>query len=353
MSHFPFDASRTINGIQTIVPPASAQAAIIVSGSNTVGGSSYIDFIKVINTSSSATNINKTFRVNGVGTVQIVNSAYSKDLLALEDNGNLNINGTTPGAMAAVSVNQDATSGSLRFNNNNSQIYDDGNMHIHSRGSGQTMWINTNNAPINMLVQSPVAGGSLGTGVVIGGSDPVTQNGFLTVSGSKSITSAMAYGYLVASAGSPTGYYNAGSQTFNVSIYAKERIQGQEIDAFSDERMKDIQGEISVEDAIRLVNNLKPIKYTWKDKEDKGLKTGFSAQQVAKSGFSHLIAAIPNKGLEETTDEDGFVSPKDTQFVMNYDQVVPYHGAVIKYLLEKIEKLEQTILELKSSRNNA
>ena len=32
---------------------------------------------------------------------------------------------------------------------------------------------------------------------------------------------------------------------------------------------------------------------------------------------------------------------------MNYDQVVPYHGVVIKYLLEKIEKLENEIKELK------
>jgi hypothetical protein len=33
---------------------------------------------------------------------------------------------------------------------------------------------------------------------------------------------------------------------------------------------------------------------------------------------------------------------------MNYDQVIPYHGAVIKHLLEKIEKLEQTVAELQN-----
>jgi hypothetical protein len=32
---------------------------------------------------------------------------------------------------------------------------------------------------------------------------------------------------------------------------------------------------------------------------------------------------------------------------MNYDQVVPYHGTVIKYLLEKIEQLEKEIQLLK------
>ena len=85
MSHFPFDASRTINGIITVVPPASAAGAIIVSGSGTNGGSSYVDFIKVTNTSGSATNINKTMRVDGAGALQVVNSAYNQTLLTLED----------------------------------------------------------------------------------------------------------------------------------------------------------------------------------------------------------------------------------------------------------------------------
>lgn len=346
MSHFPFDASRTINGIITVVPPASGQGAIVVSGSNTVGGASYIDFIKVINTSASATNINKTFRVDGAGQLEIVNSAYGQVIFSLANNGNLSVNGGS----AATSVSQDGTSGSLRFNNNNSQIYDDGNFHIHARGSGNTMWVNTNNGPINMLTQIPISGGAVGTGVTIGGDG--TSNGFLTVSGSKSITTAASYGYLTNQA-SPAGQYGGGSQTINVSIYAKDRIQGQEIDALSDERMKDVQGEIPTEDAVRLVNTLKPIKYTWKDSEDKGLKTGFSAQQVIKSGFGHLVSAIPKEGMQEIIEEDGFVSPKDAQLVMNYDQVVPYHNVVIKHLLEKIEKLEQTILELKTSRDNA
>ena len=69
-------------------------------------------------------------------------------------------------------------------------------------------------------------------------------------------------------------------------------------------------------------------------------------QQVIKSGFPHLIGLIPKIGLEETIDSDGFLSPKDTQFSMNYDQVTPYHGVVIKYLLEKIEKLENQINQL-------
>ena len=88
--------------------------------------------------------------------------------------------------------------------------------------------------------------------------------------------------------------------------------------------MKDIEGEIKVDEGLKLVKSLKPIKYKWKDGDDKGLKAGYSAQQVIKSGFDHLIGVIPKEGLDETVDEDGFTSPKDTQFSMNYDQVVRY-----------------------------
>jgi hypothetical protein len=112
--------------------------------------------------------------------------------------------------------------------------------------------------------------------------------------------------------------------------------------------MKDIQGEITLEEGVKLVNNLTPIKYTWKEGDDKGIKAGYSAQQVSKVGFNHLISLIPKEGLEETIDEDGFLSPKDTQFSMNYDQVVPYHGVVIKHLLEEIENLKKEIESLKN-----
>jgi hypothetical protein len=33
---------------------------------------------------------------------------------------------------------------------------------------------------------------------------------------------------------------------------------------------------------------------------------------------------------------------------MNYDQVVPYHGVVIKHLLEEIENLKKEIESLKN-----
>jgi hypothetical protein len=332
------------NGSIEIVPSGStgpASVALVISGSGTKGGAGFIDFLQATNATGSAINPNKYFRLNTLGSLQILNSAYTSTILDLTDSGILQVAG---GNSAATSDNEPTTN-YLVFNNNNSQIYDDGNFHIHAKASGQAMWINTNGGQLNLLTQKTVSGSTTtsGSGVAIGTS---TLTGYVTINESKAYTTAATYGYL--QNGSPTtGNYAGGSQTVNVSLYATQRIWGQEIDAFSDERMKDIKGEIPLEDAVKLVKNLKPIKYTWKDNNDKGLKAGYSAQQVSKAGFDHLISLIPKEGLKETIDDDGFLSPKDTQFSMNYDQVTPYHGVVIKHLLEKIEQLEKEIQLLK------
>lgn len=331
-------------GFQLFGLGGPTSVAMTISGTSSLGskgGLGYMDFLRVVNNFSGATNTDKWFRTNNIGTLEILNSSYTSTILTISDNGILSIGGGNP----AATTSQDATSNYISFNNNNTQIYDDGNTHIHSRGSGQAMWINTNGGQLNLLTQSPTATGGVGSGIAIATG---TLNGYVTINTGRTITTADSYGYLTTAG---AGTYPGGSQTVSISLYANNRIWGQEIDAFSDERMKNIQGEITLDDGIKLVNNLKPIKYTWKEGEDKGLKAGYSAQQVIKSGFDHLVSIIPNEGLEETIDSDGFMSPKDTQFSMNYDQVTPYHGVVIKHLLEEIKTLKQEINKLKNNNN--
>lgn len=315
-------------------------AAFTISGTSSLGskgGLGYMDFLRVYNNYPSATNPNKWFRTTSGGTLQILRNDYNATILDLTDGGVMSVGGGN----IATATSQDATSNYLSFNSNGSQIYDDGNMHIHSRSAGQSMWINTNGGQLNLLTQSPTATGGIGSGIAIATG---TLNGYVTINTGRTVTTAANYGYLTTGG---AGTYPGGSQTISISLYANNRIWGQEIDAFSDERMKDIHGEITLEEGIKLVKNLKPIKYNWKEGDDKGVKAGYSAQQVIKAGFDHLIGLIPTEGLEETVDEDGFTSPKDTQFAMNYDQVTPYHGVVIKHLLEEIENLKNEIKELK------
>ena len=316
--------------------------AMVISGTSALGskgGTGYMDFLQVTNNWSAATNPNKWFRVNITGGLEILRSDYGAAILTLSDSGIMAVGG---GNLATTS-NSDGVTNYLSFGNNNTQIYDDGNTHIHSRGANQVMWINTNGGGINIGTQSPVAGGSIASSVNLAVG---TVTGYFNINTGRTFTDGRAYGFL--STGG-AGTYPGGSQSVTVSLYATNRIWGQEIDAFSDERMKDIQGEVTLDEGLKLVNNLKPIKYTWKNGEDKGLKVGYSAQQVSKAGFDHLIALMPREGLKETIDDDGFVSPKDTQFSMNYDQVTPYHGVVLKHLLDKIEQLEKEIKELKNT----
>lgn len=71
----------------------TTQAFFTVSGSSSVGGIDYNDFLRVINTASGATNTNKTFRVDSLGSFEIINNAYNSTLLSLTDSGNLAVTG--------------------------------------------------------------------------------------------------------------------------------------------------------------------------------------------------------------------------------------------------------------------
>ena len=71
----------------------TSTAFITVSGSNTIGGVNYVDFLRVTNTAAGATNINKTLRVNNTGSLEVINNAYTTTIFSLTDAGVL----STPG----------------------------------------------------------------------------------------------------------------------------------------------------------------------------------------------------------------------------------------------------------------
>jgi len=81
--------SNTISGTKgsVITDGSSTTAFLTFSGSNTIGGTGYTDFIRVTNTAAGATNPNKTFRTNNTGALEIVNSTYGTVILSLTDAG--------------------------------------------------------------------------------------------------------------------------------------------------------------------------------------------------------------------------------------------------------------------------
>lgn len=69
-------------------------ASFNATGGNTKGGTGFLDFLSVHNTSGGATNPYKWLRVDNTGKLEIINSAYTTSLLNLTDTGNLSIAGT-------------------------------------------------------------------------------------------------------------------------------------------------------------------------------------------------------------------------------------------------------------------
>lgn len=322
---------NTLNQNVNIVPPSTGtNSAIYVSGSNTTGGSSYIDFLKVSNSTTPVANPNKSFRLDNEGTFQIVDSGYANIIWSLTDTGIVRI----PSAASKVSQLR-ATGSAITFNTSGGHLFDDGNFHIHSLNPNANLWLNTSGSGLFVINgQTGTTGGvCIGTG---------TQSGYVTISGSANVTYSYAYLANIPMPGPPTGY---SSGTNPYSLTANQRIQAVEFDATSDVRLKNIIGKVELSDAIRLVKDVNPIKFIWKDSVDTGIKNGYSAQQLIKTGFQHIVGGVPKPGLEETVDDDGFISPKDIQLVVNTDQIIAYHSVLIQNLLERIEILEKKLLD--------
>jgi hypothetical protein len=330
--------TATVGGIITSNYAGASDSSVLLLGGNTKGGAGYNDFLRVYNPAATSS---LWFRSNITGNLEIINSAYTQSLFGLNQTGNILVYN---GSSATSSTSNDGLSGTIQFNNNNSQIYDDGNFHIHTRGSGQSMWINTNGGDIRVGQQAPINGGNPANSVIFGGASNSSPTAYVNVLGYKTY-SVTGYGYL-GSGGAGTVAGNSGN--VNYGLYVANRTQSGEVDVVSDERVKDIQGTIPLEDAIKFVKNVNGIKYTWKEGfGDDGLKTGFGAQSVHKAGYSHMVGHITNEKIEGKTDEDGWVHPDKTQLTMGYNQAIPYHHEVIKNLLNRIEELEATVAELK------
>jgi hypothetical protein len=265
------------------------------------------------------------------GSIQFVNDAYNTLIFTLNDSGSLSLPGTSNSSLSGLKN----TGGGLSISNGNIVVFDDGNAHIHSTNPDTNMWINVSGSgQLIINAQTGAAGG-----VLIGTS---TKQGYVTISGSAGYNLG-SYGYLNSS-----GLTGTTSGPSNYSLVTNQRIAASEFNAYSDERLKEIIGNVSVNEATKFILNTQPIKFTWKNNEETGIKVGYSAQEVIKAGFDNLVGVMPNESLEEYIDSDGFLSPSGSQLTVNYEQIIPYHGVVIKHLLEKIETLEKEIQELKS-----
>jgi hypothetical protein len=124
--------------------------------------------------------------------------------------------------------------------------------------------------------------------------------------------------------------------------------------ATSDYRLKKDIKEISDEKALLFIDKARPVHYQWKNNNSSSF--GFISQEVDKLGFTEMVTRSEEKGLKENIDSDGYVSPKDTKILLNYNQIIPILTKVlqlvrsqIKDLITRIVGVEDDVNELKEN----
>ncbi len=154
------------------------------------------------------------------------------------------------------------------------------------------------------------------------------------------------YGYL---SRTETGVVSIGmtgnmpfSAKFNGRIYVTD-----EVDVFSDRRIKENIREITEDESERFINAIKPVHFKYKNNDKKAY--GYIAQDIMKAGFADIVQIHNQNGLEEEIEDDGFVNPKDYGFTLAYDEIP---AILHKYILkqnDKIKNLEQVMKEMKET----
>ena len=147
---------------------------------------------------------------------------------------------------------------------------------------------------------------------------------------------------------------NANFNTINAtninasSIVSQGTINAFSFNSTSDLRMKDIIRTITLDEATKLINNNTAVIFKWKENNSNSsnlLNSGYIAQELINSGFSHLVSELNNPNLKEP---DG---PNGKQYILNYDGIIPYHGVAIKHLLQENIQMKKETIELKEEVN--
>jgi len=148
------------------------------------------------------------------------------------------------------------------------------------------------------------------------------------------------YGYVSGNSSAPTGFFS-GSVSVPVGLHTEHRAIALEFNAYSDERYKTDIKDITDAEGVDFVRRVSPKTFHLKDDASGELKSGYIAQEVAKSGdYAHMVEPHRHAGLPEVTDVDGFTSPADVGLSINYLEAIPYLHAALRHALARIAELE-------------
>ena len=179
-------------------------------------------------------------------------------------------------------------------------------------------------------------------------------------SSTSNVTGTVTYSTAIGSGATTGGFSNSTALGYNATCTAANQImlgtnaesvisQGIvsaiSFSSTSDLRMKDIIRQITLEEGEQFINNNNPVLFKWKNNSNL-LNSGYIAQELINSGFPHLVSELNNPELKEP---DG---PNGKQYILNYDGIIPYHGVVIKHLLNEINEMKIQMKEIKEQIKN-
>ncbi len=171
----------------------------------------------------------------------------------------------------------------------------------------------------------------------------------LHVSTTSAQTTASSFGFLSSSgSGVATGFTN---RAFSIRSDGGIYITAGEIDVTSDERFKEDIINISDDLALRFINKIKPIQFSYKNAEN-NLHYGYSAQELVKNHFSVLVGSTRT---DQPMDEQVLIDdkcesitiPSDTKLIVNLLATIPLLHRALQLSNERIKRNEEaiTILE--------
>jgi hypothetical protein len=139
------------------------------------------------------------------------------------------------------------------------------------------------------------------------------------------------------------GIDDPGTLTVGISLEVYQNIKTNGVYGNSDERLKrDVVNVRTSMDYGRFITDVDPKMFRWKSDGPNGvLNCGYMAQDLIKRGFPELVIVTSDATIEETVDEDGFVSPSGMKMSINYSNIIPI-------LHENIRDLRQENYELRS-----
>jgi hypothetical protein len=228
---------------------------------------------------------------------------------------------------------------------------------------GQPSWVWGSNDGTNMYVYNPsnfsVASATNASnvndtaGTVSTGFLGVAGNGYISgklgigtpqqlfpldVSGAYAISYGGYFGFLNGMGNSGEGLTFT-NRSFSMRVSNGIWSTSGEFDTASDRRMKEKIGDISAVDALRFLEEARPVHFKWKNRDEYGY--GFIAQDIAKLGFKDVVVAVPNADMKKTVDEDGYVSAEGAELGLGYQQFTA--------ILTKVTQVEHGMIKALSA----